>query len=330
MKIFKNLFDSTNSTKNDITFVDRIKRYYKEKENDLSPLTLQNVRIRLNNYIEPYWCDVKIKDITISDYQKWVSFIYSKTELKKGTCNNIVMITDAVLRECYKLQEVEKNFADFKIITRKDDRKEKNIYTPDEARKILKLLNSKKRHSPLKLVVNIIALTGMRFGEVAGLLWENIDFENNVIKVRTNMVYANHRFYLKGVKTKSGIRDLKVPQSLIDMLKEEKERQEELRADGKINNEHDVVCLSVHNKYVSNGSLKCTFIRFCKKNNIEYKGFHALRHTHATALLLAGIDMKTISKRLGHRDIQITMDVYSHVLEEMDTKASEKIEELFL
>ena len=69
---------------------------------------------------------------------------------------------------------------------------------------------------------------------------------------------------------------------------------------------------------------------FLKKINMKYIKIHSLRHAHASMLILANTDMKTVSERLGHTDIKITMNIYSHVLKEMDLTASENIEKILL
>lgn len=72
-------------------------------------------------------------------------------------------------------------------------------------------------------------------------------------------------------------------------------------------------------------TLRFAWNRFITKHNLRYIRLHDLRHTHATMLVLSGCDFKTISNRLGHTDIKITLNRYSHVLKEMDVKASENI-----
>ena len=70
------------------------------------------------------------------------------------------------------------------------------------------------------------------------------------------------------------------------------------------------------------------FSKWQIKNNIQRIKFHDLRHTHATLLLLQGIDLKTIQHRLGHSDISMTMNTYTHVLDELHRTASTKLDEI--
>jgi integrase len=76
----------------------------------------------------------------------------------------------------------------------------------------------------------------------------------------------------------------------------------------------------LHPKNINKG-----FDNFCRLNNFRRIKIHDLRHTNATLLIASGTNFKTVSERLGHKDIGITLNKYSHVLEDMDKKASENI-----
>ncbi|HBG4019168.1 TPA: tyrosine-type recombinase/integrase [Clostridioides difficile] len=90
----------------------------------------------------------------------------------------------------------------------------------------------------------------------------------------------------------------------------------------------NLVCLNTNLNPFLPSSLRKTFHNFTKKNNLKKIRIHDLRHTSATLLLLGGTNMKVVSERLGHTDIKITMNRYSHVLKEMDKEASDNLSEL--
>jgi integrase len=114
------------------------------------------------------------------------------------------------------------------------------------------------------------------------------------------------------------------------LLKYEKIRQNKLKIQGLLEIEHDVVYINILNKYWNNSSFTSAYKKFSNEINLRYMNLHSLRHAHATMLILAGTDMKTISERLGHTDIKMTMNTYSHVLKEMDKTASNNIEKVLL
>lgn len=84
------------------------------------------------------------------------------------------------------------------------------------------------------------------------------------------------------------------------------------------------------NRYWNNSSFNLAYKKLLNDIEIRYINIHSLRHAHATLLILAGTDMKTVSERLVHTDIKMTMNTYSHVLKEMDKTASDNIEKVLL
>ncbi|MCO9000248.1 tyrosine-type recombinase/integrase, partial [Clostridioides difficile] len=93
-------------------------------------------------------------------------------------------------------------------------------------------------------------------------------------------------------------------------------------------NENNLVCLHTNLKPWIPAALSKTFHNFINRNNLRHIRVHDLRHTNASLLLLGGTHMKAVSERLGHTDIKITMNRYSHVLEEMDKEASDNLSKL--
>ena len=84
----------------------------------------------------------------------------------------------------------------------------------------------------------------------------------------------------------------------------------------------------MHFYYLSIDGIYSWFSKWQEKNNIKKIRFHDIRHTHATLLLYKGVDVKTISERLGHADIQTTLDIYADVLKELDINAANKLDEI--
>lgn len=249
------------------------------------------------------------------------------TNLKVSTIKEILNKTDAVLHECYRLREIKDNIPDFVMLPKRSDITTSDIYTVEESKKIL---SESENYPLLEIPINLFLLAGLRFGEVAGLLWSDIDFENNTLKIRNNLVYVDRKYYLRKTKTDGSTREITVPNQVIKLLRKEKIRQSKLKIQGLLKNEYDVVCINSTYKYWNNSSFAAAYKMFLRKTNTRYIKIHSLRHAHATMLILAGTDMKTVSGRLGHTDIKVTMNIYSHVLKEMDNTASNNIEKILL
>ena len=159
---------------------------------------------------------------------------------------------------------------------------------------------------------------------MAGLRWKDIDFKENTLTVNQVLIYNNSEISFKEPKTVGSIRTISIPTELMSKLKKWKIKHNEYKLEGVLEYE-ELVCLNSILMPVLEQTLLSWFKRFAKKINLRAVRLHDLRHTHATLLILAGTDFKTVSNRLGHTDIKITLNRYSHVLKEMDHKASENI-----
>lgn len=308
------------------TFVDRCYEYYNNKAKDFSPTTLKRANGVIRKHVKDFFKDTKLSDIQVKTYQNFINNLYT-TSLKTSTIKEILNKTDAVLHECYRLREIKENIPDFVTMPKRIDTTNVDIYSVDESQKIL----SESSNFPLlEIPIHLFLLGGLRFGEMAGLLWEDIDFKNNILKIRNNLVYVDGEYFLRRTKTDGSSRDITVPSIIMSLLKKEKIRQNKLKMQNLLSNEYSVVCLNSKYRYWNNSSFSDAYKAFLKKINMRYIKIHSLRHAHASMLILTNTDMKTVSQRLGHTDINITMNIYSHVLKEMDLTASKNIEKVLL
>ncbi|MFN1873244.1 site-specific integrase [Clostridioides difficile] len=190
------------------------------------------------------------------------------------------------------------------------------------------MLIEKLNNSIIEMPILLMLLLGLRIGEVAGLKWSDVDLDNSIININQILIYANSKIIFKEPKTEKSKRTLSVPKELIEKLKIEKLKQNKMKLQGTLENENNLVCLNTNLKPWIPTTLSKTFHNFIKRNNLRNIRVHDLRHTNASLLLLGGTNMKVVSERLGHTDIKITMNRYSHVLEEMDKEASDNLSKL--
>ncbi|MEG0873526.1 MAG: site-specific integrase [Clostridia bacterium] len=180
--------------------------------------------------------------------------------------------------------------------------------------------------SVLEAPILLMGLLGLRYSEACGLRWSDVDFENNIININQIIIYQGSAgTFFKEPKTNKSKRSLHAPGELMQILKKERNNQNKLKLQGILENKHDLVCLNTFFNPWSNNTITHFFERFLKKNNIRKIRLHDLRHTNATLMLLSGTNIKIVSDRLGHTDIKISMNKYSHVLEEMDQQASNNL-----
>ena len=156
--------------------------------------------------------------------------------------------------------------------------------------------------------------TGLRRGELLGLKWGNIDFKDNVIRVRRQVARIDGNVVEAPLKTKNAYRCVAITQDVAAMLKQKK-------ADD--NGRSEYVFSSETGGPISPDSVLNMLHRVLDRAGLPRLRFHDLRHTFATLALQNGVDIKTVSGMLGHYSAGFTLDTYTHVTTLAQTKAAE-------
>ncbi len=173
-------------------------------------------------------------------------------------------------------------------------------------------------------------MTGLRRSEVCGLTWPDVDLDGGVISVRHAAVVVDGRRHVKAPKTPASRRAIELDTGTVQALKEWRTRQlqEPLRAgeawDGGEWLVTDELGAPVHPDWLST-----LFIRQAEAAGLRRITIRQLRHSHASALLRAGVHPKVVQERLGHSSIRVTLDVYSAVLPNMQREAVERLAQTF-
>lgn len=298
----------------------------REKIDKLSPTTIDGYKNIIINHLVPELGNFKLQNIKAYNLQKYFD-IKSQT-LSATTLNNHLKLLSSAFIHAVDMDLIEKNPV-IKVKIPKQKKIEIKPYDLEQSRELLTKIQENKF---LAMPVTLALLLGLRRGECLGLRWSDIDIENKTIKIRQNLEYVSGKYYFKEPKTINSIRDIAIPDILVDYLKEHKKWQNEmkLRSGGYWDNENNLVCTKLKNgDKVKPNYLSDEFRRFLIKNNLPVIRFHDLRHTNATLMLAAGISSKVAQTRLGHSNISITLDLYSHVLKSIDYEASTKINFIF-
>ncbi len=213
---------------------------------------------------------------------------------------------------------------------------EQQVWTPEQLRAFLIHV----RDDRLYALWLLVATTGMRRAELAGLRWSDIDFARARLTPRLPRVVVNYQVHQSDTKTASGRRSLALDSATLEALRDHRRRQAEERALAEIADANDLVFTWPDGRPLHPDLITDWFQRHAKRAVWEQNGqqnvglpairLHDVRHSYATAALAAGILAKIVSERLGHANVQITLDTYSHVIPGLDEQAAATVARLIL
>jgi len=211
---------------------------------------------------------------------------------------------------------------------------EVEVYDLEKTQKLFDCLETELLH--WQIAIKIAVLAGPRRSELFAIdLVKDIDEETRVLNIRNALTYSKEKGLqldkIKKGSRRSKMRKIVLPESLMEPIKKLRLiRQKEMMAFNKKdrwgNGDHCFLLAHEDGKPYNPTSIQRWWERFIKRHDLEYINIHALRHTSATLLINEGVHAKTISERLGHADIQITMNTYGHALQQADEIATDKLD----
>ena len=252
--------------------------------------------------------------------------------LSRRTVEYLKTIIGGALKQAYKNELIKKNYNDFTVLP-KAEVKEIEPLTIDEVQKVLKAAEG----TPMYALIVLDIFTGMRKGEILGLQWEYVDFENKCLYVRKNLCRVKSdvsvsgrktEFILMSPKTKKSNRTIPLTDEVIHVLKQHKTQQNITKMKYRdVYQDNDVVFAKWDGTFENPREVLRRFHNIVEKAGVRKCRFHDLRHTFASILLNEGESMKNIQELLGHSTITTTMDVYSHISQEGKKKSIDKLEQ---
>lgn len=300
--------------------------------------TQERYELAVYKHIIPCIGNSDIKKITPLEIQKFINSLYENggengTGLSPRTVNSARTILSSAFKQAVGADIIEKNPVVFtKPI--KAERTNIHILKKYECQKIVS--SAKKETNQSFWIAIVIALeTGLRKGEIFGLRWSDIDFEKKCLSVNRTVVTGNHGIQIQNsAKTKSSRRTIDITEMLIKQLLKYRSWQNWYLSNiSNVENKPDEFLITSEKGTLKdpNSFTYVVFKRILRNAGVsEEVRFHDLRHTHATQLLKAGVDIKTVSERLGHTNIRITLDTYTHVLPSMKDNLITKLSGLNL
>ncbi len=292
----------------------------------------------------PYIGKIKLCELKKADIETMYTqlLINGRADRQGGlgikTIENVALCLHKALQVALEHEYITKNPADIaKVPTIKStntSKKEIEILTKDEQKALTNVCDDSAYGMGIITTLN----TGVRLGELLGLTWEDIDFDKKTISISKQVSRLHDYSANAKAKTKLGIQDdTKTTSStrLISMnhylaerlLQYKKLQTEHIRKCGKAYQNLNMVFAREDGFYIDPSTFRDKYLKLLQLAGLKHYKFHALRHTFATRALEAGVDVKVVSKILGHAGVQITMDTYMHVLPELQTEAMNRIAE---
>lgn len=227
---------------------------------------------------------------------------------------------------------IQNNEVDYTVIPKKPEtledveKKRNKFLTMEEIKALVDALNNRPYQQKYADMVTVLALTGMRYGELTALQLKNIDFENNKIEITGNFDSINKIKTLP--KTARSIRTILVSDAVIKAIQRQvvrlTERYQPLKDDDYI------FCLEVWNSPITLSSFIQIIKKYGEKAGIKKNlSSHIFRHSHISYLAEAGLPIKSIMDRVGHANAKMTLEIYSHTTKDMEDKLVKTLDSVF-
>lgn len=274
---------------------------------------------------------VHIDKITPRMIQRFVSdmLVNGKSErtgkpLSRKTVIHHLSLISGVLGYAERMMLIPENPCR-RVRVPKGQPQEKEIYSLDEAARLMELLEQE----PLKYQVffNLALNSGYRRGEILGLEWKDVDWENNLLHIRRTSNYVSTiGNFTDTTKTPKSKRILRFSDDFMQLLKRYKEEyDEERRKIGSKWINSDRLFVRWDGSPMGNQTPYSWFLKFCRRKNFPFHNIHSFRHFYASALIQAGVDPATVSAALGHSSITTTTSIYCHAFQEAQIRACDAI-----
>jgi len=218
---------------------------------------------------------------------------------------------------------VARNAADvakpvFPVYDEEDDPGEVAIFTPEQ----VAVMEAAAADTPYYMLLYLEVRTGLRRSEILALRWMDVDLNAGTLSVRRKLYYTKEDGLSFGPpKTKRSRRTIDISPEVVAALASYRAQR-----GGKFTGSEDLIFHQGNGSPIFPDTITSWFPSFLESCGLPRLNFHGLRHTHASLLLAAGVDISVVSRRLGHSSIRITYDVYSHLLPDAQKDATNRLE----
>lgn len=307
-----------------ITLGEWIDIWLKEYTGNIKPSTRSSYDQHVRVHIKPYLGRIKLSSLSPQIIQTFYNELQKTDNLGAKSVRNIHVTLHRALEIAKRLGYIAINPADMVILPRMEPKKVRTM----DREELTDFLTEIKGHKYEPLLFTTV-FTGLRLGEVLGLTWDCVDFDNNTITVEKQhgRDRATGEYIFTSIKNDQ-TRVLTVAQEVMNVLRDHKRQQRQMakEAGKEWHNYKNRVFTNETGRYIDNKMLYLYFKRVMKKIGMSDMRFHDLRHTYAVNSLKAGDDIKTLQENPGHATASFTLSTYAHATPNMKLECARRMD----
>ncbi|EUJ53826.1 site-specific integrase [Listeria fleischmannii] len=331
------------STVYNFTFKEVYQEWFSTQERVLKPSTVDNYQSLFKNHVLPVMGSWYIKAITKQDAQKFINDMFNvpkNTRLSRSTIQNIKIKTAEVFKYAAKMDYISLNTFEYVIVPREeedffaldDEAPARDFWYRDELLDILSCFKNDFDDWVYNLF-RLLAFSGARKGEILALQTSDIDFSRKGVKINKTLYFKDKQFHLMKTKNKQ-TRFVPLDDITLHCLAKyiqslEEKKKEAVKYNLEFANQNYLFPRDsgMPQRLAAPNDLLTQL--FNKHDHIKKLKIHSFRHSYASALFAEGKPTKLIQQLLGHKAINVTMDVYTHIAEYYDPEKEKYTEKMF-
>ncbi|WP_071126261.1 tyrosine-type recombinase/integrase [Peptoniphilus lacydonensis] len=312
---------------------------YNIKTKEIKSTTVVRYESTIKWHIMPYpFSKIKVKDITILNLQNFINLLADGENTSINTVKNTLILIKNFLDYTIVLGIFPNNPADYVKVPKKEkveNTGKYRIFSADEQKLII---NNLDLEDPVEQMLYIDFFTGLRRNEIRGLRWKN--YSDGTLTIAQQLV-RSYNFEKDGsrtinknstqdLKTESSFRTIVLPKMADNLLQKMKinSYEKHLRL-GTPFTDDAFIFSDEYLKPIEEKRANRRIQAICRKIGIEPRPLHSIRHSYATRLFEADVDIKTVQKLMGHFDYRTTLNIYVHVMDEEKEKAAAVLDAMY-
>ena len=285
------------------------------------PSTYDSYRTICRLHILPVLGSVPLSRLTPQHVQSLLN-TKAATRLSARTVRYIYTVLRAALGQAVKWGALPRNVATLVDPPRRQAQEVKAL-TPEQAARFLEEAREHRHEALFVLAVSV----GLRRGEVLALRWQDVDLNRRTLTVRHSLQRIEGRLQCVEPKTPQSSRTVPLPARATEALRQHRVRQAEARlAAGPVWEDEGFVFTTAHGTPLDGRNVLRALQGLLRETGLPVVSFHALRHTCASLLLTEGVHPRVVMETLGHSDVRMTLNVYSHVTEPLLRLAADRMD----